>query len=310
MPAEAIHLSALADSLAAADASTRAAAGLDDRERGALLRLGAVMIDLPYFDRFALGVARYLLGRPLATSPVGDAFHRQRPVELGKRLLQRAAELRAHRASARDGERLLSVALGYFSHVAVDASMHPLVNQLASVRAARLGDRQARQHSEVEKFHSVLFHEERLGYDFMGDARLVDYISVDAHVLLGQGSIAVAFREAISSVHAPQLARERALTRWVRGYAQYVRLLASWFGARVMPPAVKEQVRGEVYDAPFGRFVDHYARAVERSRLAIEAALDYVEAPGRDARFDAVVPEGSIDDPPYATDLDRGLAAR
>jgi hypothetical protein len=307
MPAEAVHLSALADSFHAVDASLRRAVGFDDPERHQLLRLGAVMIDLPYFDRFALGVARYLLRRPLATSSMGDAFHRNRPVELGKRLLRRVAELRAHRASARDGERLLSVALGYFSHVAVDASMHPLVNQLAGVRAARLGDRPARQHNEVEKFHSVLFHEERLGYDFMGDARLVDYISVDAGTLLDEGVIAIALRDAIAGVHQSWLAR-RTLARWVRGYGQYVRLLASWFGGRIVPASVKEEVRGELYDAPYGRFVDHYARAVERSRRAVEAALAFAEDPTLDERFDVVVPEGSIDDPPYATDLDRGLA--
>jgi hypothetical protein len=307
MPAEAIHLSALADSFPAADASLRRAAGFDDPERHQLLRLGAVMIDLPYFDHFALGVARYLLRHPVATSSAGDAFHQRRPVELGKILLRRAAELRAHRATSRDGDRLLSVALGYFSHVAVDGSMHPLVNQLASVRAARLGDRPSRQHNEVEKFHSVLFHEERLGYDFMGDPRLVDHIAVDAGAFLDDGTIAIALRDAIAGVHDSRL-QQRTLARWVRGYGQYVRLLASWFGRRIVPAAVKEAVRGEVYDAPFGRFVDHYARAVERSRRAVEAALAFTEDPTQEARFDAVVPEGSIDDPPYATDLDRGLA--
>ena len=308
MPAEAIHLSALEDSFKGPGLALRLAAGVEDRERASMLRVGAVLIDLAYFDRFALGVLRYLLGRPLATSPIGDQLHQITPVRLCKLILRRAALLRAQPSTRKDGGRLLAVGLGYLSHIAVDSSLHPLVNQLAGVRAKRLGDRPARQHNEVEKFHSILFHEERLGYDFMGDARLVAHITVDGDVIRGGGAIAVAFRDALVTVHsaAPP---DRVLARWIRGYAQYTQLLASRFGKRLMPQAVKDEVRGEVYDAPYGRFVDHYARAVLRSRSYLEAGLAFAADGDSDDAFDRVVPEGSIDDPPYATDLDRGLAS-
>jgi hypothetical protein len=304
MPAEAIHLSALADSLGRAEPSVRAAAAGDEELRE-LARLGAVLIDLAYFDRFAIGVLRYLIGQPLATSPVGDRLHREGPVRLGKLLLQKAAALRADAATRRDGDRLLALALGWFSHVAVDSLLHPLVNRLAAERAARLGDRPARQHNEVEKFHSILFHEERFGFDFMGDPRLIEHIEVDARPLCDGGPIDRAYRDAIAAVHGDR-PDDAALRRWIRGYAQYASLLGSWFGARIMPADVKAQVRGEVYDAPWGRFCDHYADAVARSAHHLEAALALCEG-GDEAAFDRAVPEGSLDDPPYAVDSDRGL---
>ncbi len=304
MPAEAIHLSALADSLSRADAAVRKAAA-DDAERSALLRLGSVLIDLAYFDRFALGVARYLLKQPIATSTIGDVLHQREPVRLAKRLVCRAAELRADRSTRRDGDRLLAVALGFLSHLAVDSRLHPLVNQLAGVRAKRLDDRPARQHNEVEKFQSILFHEERLGFDFMGDRRIVDYISVAGTLLTDGGAIDRGYRQSIREVHG-EAPDTRIVSRWVRGYGQYGQLLGSWFGRHIMPEAVKEAVRSEVYATP-RHFLDHYAEAVARSTTYIEAGLALAEAGAGEAAFDSIVPEGSIDDPPYATDHERGV---
>jgi hypothetical protein len=304
MPAEAVHLSALEDSLARAGSRLGAAAAGDEELR-ALARLGAVLIDLAYFDHFAVGVLRYLIGQPLATSPVGDRLHREGPVRLGKLLLLHAAALGARAATRRDGERLRALALGWFSHVAVDSRLHPLVNRLAAERAARLQDSPARQHNEVEKFHSILFHEERFGFDFMGDPRLIEHIQVDTRPLCDGGPIDRAYRDAITAVHGDR-PDDAALRRWTRGYAQYTSLLGGWFGARIMPADVKAQVRGEVYDAPRGRFVDHYADAVARSTRHLEAALALCEGDD-EAAFDREVPDGSLDDPPYAVDSERGL---
>ena len=308
MPAEAIHLSALDDSLSRADAAVRLASGFDDPELQALLRFGSVLIDFPYFDRFAVGVLRYMLKRPLATSPIGDELHQREPARLGRLLVQRSAALRSERATRRDGDRLLAVALGFLSHLAIDSRLHPLVNRLAIVRAVRLGDRPARQHNEVEKFQSILFHEERLGFDFMGSRRIVEYIAVDARALTNDSLVARAYRSAIAAIHG-SVPDVSIMARWVRGYAQYTQLLGSWFGGRVMPQSVKDEVRAEVYESHPARFVDHYAEAVQRSSTYIAAGLALVESPSDEAAFHRAVPEGSIDDPPYATDRDRGLVA-
>lgn len=290
MPAEAIHLSALEDSIR----GSRAAALLSTQRGYADARLGAVLIDFPYFDRFALGVLRYLAKRPVAVSPWGDAFHQRAPVAIGKGLLRAARRLSERASSRDDGDRVLAVALGYCSHLAVDTVIHPLVNRLAKARAHRLGDTPARQHNEVEKFHSILFHEARFGFDFMGRDALRAHITVDVDTVTRFAPVADAWRCAVTAAldHTPT---DRERERWGRGYRQYVALLSSPLGKTLMPDRVKEEVRGEVYDG--AGFSACFDEAVVSSRRYLDAALGFAES-GDDAAFDAVVPEGSIDDPP------------
>lgn len=291
MPAEAVHLSALADSLPGSPAEALL------RRHEAQARLGAVFVDLPYFDRFALGVLRYLLRRPVAASPFGAAFHVERPVGLGKALLRRAAALRTRREGREAGDRILALGLGYFSHLAVDTAVHPLVNRLARARAARLRDRHERQHTEVEKFQSILFHEERLGFDFMGRPELSAYIRVEAAALLGDEALRAAAEGAVREVLGRPLGAA-LLRRWLRGYGQYRLLISSPAGKTILPPRNKEAVRHEAYVAC--RFPDEFTAAVGRSRRYIEAAYAFCEAGGgaaAEAALDAAAPEGPIDDP-------------
>lgn len=291
MPVEAIHLSALADSLVGSDA----AHALDSKKLAQLARLGALIIDFPYFERFPLGVLRYLLERPLAVSPWGDLFHHQRPVTIGRHLILTAQKLSRNADSVDASQRVLALGLGYLSHVAVDASLHPMVNRLAAQRAARLHELPARQHSEVEKFQSVLFHEARLGFDFMGTRALRDHIAVDAHALHTDRALRAAFIFAVeNALHKPL---EPALIRaWARGYQQYVALVSSPAGKLIVPNKLKAEVREEVYAGERFSFAAHYAQAVTHSRAVLNAACALYHG-GRSAElaFDDLLPEGSID---------------
>jgi hypothetical protein len=294
MPVEAIHISAFLDSLTASSAPPALRSG----ELLALGRLGALMIDLPYFERFPLGVARYLLKQPTAQSRWGDRLHHGTPVEGAHHLLGRARALRDEGRSD-DALRVLALGLGYLSHVAVDRSLHPLVNRMARERARRLGGDPAHHHTEVEKFHSVLFHEDRLGFDFMGLPALREHIEVDVFAVQGQpvliDAVDGAFGAACGEKPGPVL-----LSSWARGYRQYVWLVSSPVGKRIVPEAIKRAVRGELYRGAWGAFTEAYARAVAHSREALDAALAWFEAPSHEAhracaRFAGVVPEGPID---------------
>lgn len=289
MPVEAIHLSALQDSLAVTgDAMSRP-------ELRNLARLGAVTIDFPYFDRFALGVARYLLKRPTAISQWGNLFHEHRPVGVCKALLRHTRELRQRASTRSAAERVLAFVLGYVSHVAVDRSLHPMVNRLAGVRAQRLGDSALRQHTEVEKFHSVLFHEQRNGFDFMGRKELREHIGVDPHALHRSAELRTAY---LSALHETLGAAPRPslLARWAAGYAQYTWLVSSPFGKTLVPEAVKREVRAEVFEGPDVSFATSYAEAVRCSEQALLAALQFCEVgESAESAFDAQLPEGPID---------------
>jgi hypothetical protein len=289
VPAEAIHLSAFQDSLARSQAAHVATS----RELFALGRLGAVAIDLPYFDNFPISVARYLLRMTTATSAWGNLFHERLPVQVGKQLLASVRALRERASTRAAAERLLAFALGYASHIAVDRSMHPMVNRLARARAERLSDHPLRQHTEVEKFQSVLFHEQRNGFDFMGRRELTDHISVEGSLLHRDQELGDAYLAALSGALGTAPARA-LVARWARGYGQYTRLVSSPLGKTMVPEKVKREVRAEVYEGALS-FTQEYARAVEFSTRAIDVAFAFAERAIAESAFDQALPEGSID---------------
>ncbi|MDB4985377.1 MAG: hypothetical protein JWN04_555 [Myxococcaceae bacterium] len=290
MPVEAIHVSAFCDSLAGSSVAGVLQTGAQ-RDLG---RLGALVIDFPYFERFPLGVMRYLLKQPTAQSAWGDRLHKGTPVRGAVSMLTAAHALRA-RGQAAEAERLLAFALGYVSHLAVDRSMHPLVNRMARERSSRLGGSPSHHHTEIEKFHSVLFHEQRLGFDFMGKPALRAHIEVDAHAIHRDATLWPAFATALE-LSTGVRTEPPLLAGWARGYRQYVWLVSSPIGKRIVPDAIKEAVRAELYvRTPYGDFVDAYAEAVQRSPEALEAALSFVESPGSSVDLARVLPEGPID---------------
>ena len=276
MPAEGVHFSALRDSGLSGDAA----------------RLGAVFVDLPYFERFPLAVLRYLLDAGPLPSRWGDVTHRRAPIAVGRGLMEQAVRL-----GGEAGAWLEAFALGYISHAAVDRSMHPWVNSLALERAQRLDDTLERQHQEVEKFQSIIFHDGRLGFEVMGTGALYAHCTVDAAPLWTPGPVREAVQRVLSEAwgEAPAPALLRG---WARGYAQYVTLIASPLGRRVAPREEKEVARAELFQGFEGRF----DAAVAQSKRWISALKAY----GRDGAFDASaraalereLPEGTIDPQP------------
>lgn len=291
MPVEAIHLSAYVDSLK----QTALPLGYGMQRPLALGRLGAIVVDFPYFARFPIGVARYLLGRPTAVARWGDMIHHGTPIAVAHSLLASVRRLRASPSSRAQAEDVLAFSLGLVSHYAVDRALHPLVNQLARQRAAKSGHHPSQEHTEVEKFHSVLFHEERNGFDFMGRPELAQHIAVEGRAVSRDVHLSAALSTAFAHAfgEAPSAAEWRS---WARGYRQYVALVSGWFGTRLVPDALKPQVREELYSGDWGTFPERYAEAVDDSRRAIEVAYALAESEANRAAFEALLPEGPIDD--------------
>lgn len=295
MAAEAVHLSALADGLAlpGLPGGLRALLSMGGETRGLeLARLGAVFVDLPYFDRFPLKAALYAVGRTQPPSAWGDAFHQERPVAVGTAMLAEARALREAGDRLR-ADRLDALALGYFSHLAVDYATHGLINQMAEARAKRRGAASAHHH-EIEKYQSVLFHEQRNGFDFMGTPLLPRYVRVEHELLVGDVPLTAALLRAIDRAlgKAPTAAE---LARFLRGYRQYGWILGSPAGKRLAPAAGKERERPRVFATPGFHYLDLFTTAVRRVGRYLEAAWAVREG----APLDPVaVPEGSIDHPP------------
>ncbi len=297
MPAEAVHLSALQDTLSGA--SGLAAATVARPELREAARLGAVFVDLPYFESFPRALLNYVLNRPQRPSRWGDIFHQRTPIAVGRALAEAAAALQHSIATRSEGQYLQALALGYFSHAAVDTSAHPQINAMAHERARRLGSTHGQQHQEVEKFQSILLHEQRFGFDFMGTATLREHIWIDMRPLTEPGPIASAVSAALLRCHG-EAPGPGPLRSWVSGYRSYVRLLVSPLGKTIAPAAAKQRARPELFDAV--DFPARFAAAVAQSRRWVGTLCDYLQ----DGRFDdsaraefaRAIPEGSIDPDP------------
>ncbi len=291
MAAEAIHLTALSDAREDPALPADLRAFLRAPEAWQAARLGALIVDFPYFERFPLKALRFGLGLPQPRSHWGDLFHQRCPVAVGRALLDAARGLDERRR-----RRIVALALGYFSHLAVDTATHPLVNRIARARRARDGGDELSHHQDVEKYQSVLFHQERHGYDFLGTPAVVRYVSVGTSWLRGDAACFQAWQGALRTAlgEAP---RRATLNGWARGYRQYGWLLGSPIGGRLVDDAGKARETPLVYRGPRLSYPRLY-------RAALRRVVRYLTAAWRTAQgepFDEqAVPEGSIDDPQRA----------
>ncbi|MGN6108824.1 MAG: zinc dependent phospholipase C family protein, partial [Kofleriaceae bacterium] len=230
MPAEGIHLTALREAMIAPELAAPVRGRLIRRDDAA--RLGALLPDLPYFDSYALEVARYVAGVPARPSRWGAAIHEGGAVAMLGGLLDVARRER--------DETLSAIALGLASHCAIDRALHPLVNALA--RLHRGGKNHDASHREVEKFQSICFHEQYLGRDTMGTPAITGNLTIHLAGLLAdqlEDRLGVQLREAWAlALGAAPTHSEHA--RVARGESHQTPHLGASLGNRVPSPAAEE----------------------------------------------------------------------
>src|SRR4051812_15767871 len=110
MPAEGIHLTALREAIALPEFPSAARACTTRYESAA--RLGAIALDLPYYDRYLAEVARYAFRMKPRPSALGSVVHERAAVGIALEVLERARHSRS--------DRLAAVALGLVSHCSMD----------------------------------------------------------------------------------------------------------------------------------------------------------------------------------------------
>lgn len=302
MPAEGIHLTALREAIASP--SFPAAARRATTRHEAAARLGSVVLDLPYFDRYLAEVARYALKRPPRPSPFGQKIHEEAAVPVARAVLERARETRS--------DRLAAVALGLVSHASMDRQLHPLVNALARRYHDGLGHDAA--HREVEKFQSIAFHEDYLGCArLMGTTVVVRLVEVPIAELFRDYTLVDTLASAFTEACAMPMPRS-LLTRMGRGYAQHARVLGSPLGARVASEAERARAETRFLRGGWGSFDDVLARAVSRSVDVLERAWTVYTAgdadvPAARRALDEALPLGTIDPPGLEVDLERSFPA-
>ncbi len=289
MPAEAIHLTSLGEGLALASLPSGARRILARSAHAA--RLGALFVDLPYFDAFERELVRYVARRPPRASPWGSRTH-EHAVKILRAVVARAAALPA--GLRRDEAR--AFALGLASHLAIDQAAHPLVNWLAEKDVATSGGKltQAMAHREVEKFQSICFHEAYFGADMMGTTILASHLDVRGMERLEESAGAsvglAAMRDVLGGAPSP-----RELGRWGRSYMRYTRILASPIGKTIAPPKAKDAARPRYLEGTWGTFDAILERAIARSAPVLEGVWATLDEPSTPLRL--ALDEGTIDPP-------------
>ena len=288
VPAEGIHVTALREAQASPSLDASARRLLARRDDAA--RLGALLVDLPYFHRFAGEVVRYLAGIPAKPSPWGPALHEDGgAVKLLHQLVRLARRDR--------DDSIGAVALGLASHASIDRALHPLVNSLARLHV--VGRNHDASHREVEKFQSICFHERYLGQDLMGTPTITGYLTIHLASQLHQPRLSAQLREAWAAAlgRAPSAAE---LAGYGRGYRMHTRLLGLGVGKRIAPAAAKEAARPRYLYGAWGTFAAALESAVAASVPVINAAAAALDASEGDfaaaeAALTAALPHGTID---------------
>jgi hypothetical protein len=296
MPAEGIHLTALREALASPRLDPAVRRRAVRREDAA--RLGALLVDLPYFHRYVGEVVRYAIGAPARPSPWGALLHEGGAIALLDGVLEVARRRR--------DETIGAIAIGLASHLAIDRALHPLINALA--RRHPVGKDLGSAHREVEKFQSICFHERYHGRDLMGDDRMREYLAIPTARRLDEPALGGAIREAYTLAFG-RAPGARELAGFGRGYDAHTRLLASVIGKHIASAADKERARPIYLHGAWGAFDAHLEDAIASSVPVIDAAGAVLDASDRDvaaarAALARVLPPGSIDPDGFDVDVD------
>jgi hypothetical protein len=293
VPAEGIHLTALREAIASPALSPAVKRRILRHEDAA--RLGAILVDLPYFHQFTGEVLRYLAGIPAKPSPWGAALHDGGAIELLYALIDIARREK--------DEVIGAIAIGLASHCAIDRGLHPLIIALA--REHRAGKNHDASHREVEKFQSICFHEHYMGRDMMGTPEITSYIAIRlANGMPDRIAMLVleAWRRALG--HAPEAPE---LVGYLRGYRTHTLLLGSPLGKRLAPAAAKHAAKPRYFEGRWGGFPALLERAVATSIPVLDATADALDADATDvhrarATLASRLPRGTID--PGGEDVD------
>ncbi|HZS40377.1 MAG TPA: hypothetical protein VFF06_26275 [Polyangia bacterium] len=300
MPAPQLHLT-FAELLSREprlDGALRAACRAEPR----YTRLGAIFHDLAYYGNMALMAVRYGLRLPAEESPWGARVHEDRPDEFLARFVATARSI--DNALTRD-ERLAIVA-GLCSHVALDLSLHPLVNFLARRDRREQGGAESHHHRLAEKYHALFYHLDSTGRDLIGSgAELHEKTTVTKRSSLVWLAVEAPLVElALASYRAMwnDAPSRRQWMGWVRSFAHFGRMVGHRWALRNSLRLRTSANRRRYFICPEFNFYDfweagrlrgiHLANRAcaffERADFSDDARADFI----RDVAFD-----GTLTDP-------------
>jgi hypothetical protein len=238
------------------------------------LRLGAIFHDLPYYTNMITMAVGYGLGRPAEVCPWGVRVHSDRAGRFARCFVESIAATEGLTAA----ERVALVA-GFFSHVALDLTLHPLVNYTARRDCRRYGGAETHHHRLTEKYHSMFFHIERLGDDIIGSRAFYEKTHLVKRSSFFRRNVERAVVEGARGAFlrtygdAPS---EQEWTGWVRTARHFGFLVSGVLARRNSRRLRTAEHRARYYECDDFHFDDFYAVSEVRARQLIELAVGYL----------------------------------
>ena len=270
MPGAALHLTHV--ELLSRDprvhAGVRRALGREDP----FMRLGAVLLDLPFYTNIVPMTLGYWLERPAEDCPFALALHRDRPDLLAWHLLRHA-----HQDERLTKDQRAALVAGVMAHMVLDMELHPLVNWCARRDQARYGGNNSHHHRLTEKYHSLFFHRDTLGQDPIGTRAFFSQKTVivapPPFVRLGTRRPVYGFiSEMLRGFHGAHAPGPRQVARWVRCFRHFaIMVCAPWASVNSRNKGTPQN-RRRYYHNPRFSFLDYWERAFERSVALVNMA--------------------------------------
>jgi hypothetical protein len=275
MPALLLHFTLAQETLALPDVPREIAEACNE-ERGAFL-LGAVLPDLPYHAHFWRQVARHFLRRPYLLTEWGDLMHTRGTGRLAVAIL---CHLRRSHLQPAEERKVMALAAGYLSHLAVDRAAHPAINALVS-RHLTASEAPSALHARLERIQSLFYHRDRLGHDIAGSPFPRKAVLEMAGTGLLRPTLETplwnAFRAASLETHgrapSPALLRE-----WLAGVTAYGCLMSSPLGRTERLKGDLAALRSTFYQGPSTDLRSPLAQGMELTLEYWHAALEVLRA--------------------------------
>jgi hypothetical protein len=261
-------------------------------------KFGAVFPDIPFYTNIVTMMLGYWLEMPAENCPFAQKMHRWHPDLFAWHFLRETHKSgEGSRGAAKSGEgsrgaakgdkltedQRRAILAGFFSHVALDLELHPLVNWCARRDVLLHGGHESHHHRLTEKYHSLFFHRELQGSDphgtvyyFREKSRIVEhapFLRVNPGLPVVRWStdlLAGFFHESAPSM--------RQFASWLRAFRHFGFMVSlPWAQSNSLRLGTDEN-RHRYYENEVFRFADFWERGYQRSLRLLELVWQVYES--------------------------------
>ena len=242
-------------------------------------KFGAVFPDIPFYTNIVTMMLGYWLEMPAENCPFAQKMHRWHPDLFAWHFLR---ETHNEHDRLTEAQRL-AVLAGFFSHVALDLEMHPLVNWCARRDVLLHGGHESHHHRLTEKYHSLFFHRELQGSDphgtvyyFREKSRIVEhapFLRINPGLPVVRWStdlLAGFFHEGAPSM--------RQFASWLRAFRHFGFMVSLPWAQSNSQRLGTDATRRRYYENDDFRFIDFWDRGYQRTLRMLDLVWQVYES--------------------------------